>query len=345
MQNDMHNHRETTLSRSRLTRRLFAIAFGILAAGGLVLPGARAQTATYPSKPVRVVIPGGAGSGPDTLARILANKLSDLWGQPVLPDNVVGAGGNIGHEKVAKAAPDGYTLLVGMIGPMAINPSLQAGKLGFDPLKDFAPISMISRYPNMLVVNPSVPAHTLQELIAYAKANPGKLRYGTPGAGTTPQLSAVMFSQLAGIQMLEVPYKSSAQMTTDLIGGHIDLMFLNPPAVLPHVKAGALRVLAVTSPQRVPYASDVPTMAEAGVPGYELTSWYGLFAPAGTPTQVVDKINADLRKVMAMPEVHEQFVSRGDEPSADSPEQAGAFVRAEVSKWDRLIKQAHIKVD
>jgi tripartite-type tricarboxylate transporter receptor subunit TctC len=343
MQNNMHM--ENDVNRPVMTRRTFASVAGLLASGVLPLMASAQVTAPWPAKPVKLVIPGGAGSGPDTLTRIIAGKLAEMWGQPVVAENVVGAGGNIGHERVAKSPADGYTLLLGMIGPMAINPSLQAGKLGFDPVKDFAPVSMISRYPNMLVVHPSVPAKTLQELLAYAKAHPGKLRYGTPGTGTTPQLSAVMLSTLAGIQMLEVPYKSSAQMTTDLIAGHIDLMFLNPPAVLPHVKSGALRALAVTSAERAPYARDLPTMMEAGVPGYELSSWYGLFAPAGTPAQVVSKVNADLRKVMAQPEVREQFLSRGDEPAAGSSEQAASFVRAEIAKWDRVIRQANLKAD
>lgn len=319
----------------------------LLAALALPLAGVPvwAQGAPYPNKPVKVIIPGGAGSGPDTLTRVLTSKLADLWGQPVVPENVVGAGGNIGHERGAKAPADGYTLLLGMIGPMSINPTLQEGKLGFDPVKDLMPITMVSRYPNMLVVHPSVPARNLQELLAYARANPGKLRYGTPGAGTTPQLSAVMFSTMANVRMLEVPYKSSAQMTTDVIAGHIDLMFLNPAAVLPHVKTGALRAIAITSPTRQPYAPDVPTVTESGVPGFEVSSWYGLFAPAGTPPSVVAKINADLLRIMAQPDVREQFISRGDEPFAGTPEQAGTYLRGEISKWNKVIKSANIKAE
>lgn len=299
----------------------------------------------YPNKAVKVIIPGGAGSGPDTLTRVLTSKLADLWGQPVVAENVVGAGGNIGHERGAKAPGDGYTLLLGMIGPMSINPTLQEGKLGFDPVKDLVPITMVSRYPNMLVVHPGVPAKNMQEFLAYARANPGKLRYGTPGAGTTPQLSAVMFSTMANVKMLEVPYKSSAQMTTDLIGGHIDLMFLNPAAVLPHVKSGALRAIAVTSPSRQPYAPDVPTVAESGVPGFEVSSWYGLFAPAGTPPAVVAKVNADLLRIMSQPDVREQFISRGDEPFAGTPDQAGNYLKGEIAKWNRVIRSAGIKVE
>ena len=339
----MHqSHRN--ISRRLWVRCLLAAATGALAAqawGQTARPG---QEPAFPAKAVRVVVPGGAGSGPDTLVRIIANRLGTLWGQPVVVENVVGAGGNIGHERVARAPADGYTVLVGMIGPMAINPSLQ-DRLGFDPLKDFQAVSLVSRYPNILVVHPSVPARNLQELVALAKAQPGRLRYGTPGTGTTPHLSAVMMAQMADVKMLEVPYKSSAQMTTDLIGGHIDLMFLNPAAVLQHVKAGSLRALAVTSTSRVPYAPDLPTMGEAGLPGYEVTSWYGLFLPAGAPVALVSRLNTDLRAVMNQPDMREQFVSRGDEPAAGSPEQATAYVRGEVAKWARLIKDAGIKAD
>ena len=325
----------------RFNKRAFLVLS--LLTSALCLGSVNAQVPTYPNKAVKVIIPGGVGSGPDTLTRILTNKLADLWGQAVVPENIVGAGGNIGHERGAKSPADGYTLLLGMIGPMAINPSLQEGKLGFDPAKDLAPISMVSRYPNILVVHPSIPAKSIQELLAYARSNPGKLRYGTPGTGTTPQLSAVMFSIMANIKMLEVPYKSSAQMTTDVIAGHIDLMFLNPAAVLPHVKAGTLRAIAITSPTRQPYLPDLPTVTESGVPGFEVSSWFGLFAPAGTPASVIAKVNADLHKIMAQPDVREQFTLRGDEPFAGTPEQAGNYLKSEITKWNKVIKSASIK--
>ncbi len=232
-----------------------------------------------------------------------------------------------------------------MIGPMAINPALQGAKLGFNPVRDLQPISMVVRYPNLLVVHPGVPAKSLGDLIAYARANPGKLRYGTPGTGTTPHLSALMMSQMADVRMLEVPYKSSAQMTTDLIAGHIDLMFLNPGAVLQQVKAGTLRALAITSDKRQAYAPEIPTMAEGGVPGYELSAWFGLFAPAGTPAAVVSRINADLIKVMNLPDIQQQLVTRGDDAFFGTPEAASAYLRAEIAKWDRVIKAANIKAD
>jgi len=329
-------------ARRALLRHVAALSMATLALS--LVQTATAQNA-YPSKPVKLIIPGGAGSGPDTLARVITAKLAEQWGQAVVAENVPGVGGNLGHERAAKSAGDGYTLLLGMIGPMAINPNLHGTQLGFDPVKDLAPVSMIARYPNLLVVHPSVPATTLQELLAYARANPGKLRYGMPGLGTTPHLSGVMLSSMADINMLEVPYKSSTQMTTDLIAGHIDLMFLNPAAVLPHVKSGALRAIAITSKTRQPYAPELPTMIEAGVPDYEVSSWYGVFAPAGTPPAVIAKINADLLKVMAMPDVREQFSLRGDEPFAGSPEEAGQYVRAENAKWEEVIRASNIKRD
>lgn len=329
-------------------RKLFAATL-ILLMSALFGTAANAQSkmqseGTYPAKPVKLVIPGAAGSGPDTLMRILGNKLAELWGQPVVAENVVGAGGNIGTDRAAKSPADGYTLLLGMIGPMAISPSLN-DKLGFDPMKDFTPVTMVAKYPNLLVVHPSVPARTFQEFVAYAKANPGKLRYGAPGNGTTPHLSAVMLESMAGIKMLHVPYKSSAQMTTDILGGHIDLMFLNPAVVLPHIKSGALRAIAITSTSRAPYAPEIPTIAESGVPGYEVTSWYGVFAPAGTPQPVIAKLNADLVKVMALPEIRSQFIARGDEPSASTSEQFGSFLKSELAKWNKVIKQGDIKPD
>ncbi|MFN0164474.1 MAG: Bug family tripartite tricarboxylate transporter substrate binding protein [Burkholderiales bacterium] len=330
---------------SRRRRLLGALVLPMAATRSSIALAQAAASGPFPGRPVKVIIPGGAGSGPDTLARLLTAKLADLWGQPVIAENIVGAGGNIGHERGAKSPPDGHTLLLGMVGPMSINPSLQEGKLGFDPVKDFVPITMVSRYPNLLVVHPSVSAKSLQDLIGLAKASPGKLRYGTPGTGTTPHLSAVMFSGMAGIRMLEVPYKSSAQMTTDVIAGHIDLMFLNPGAVLQHVKSGALRALAITSPARQPYAPDVPTVIESGLPGYEVSSWFGMFAPAGTPPALVARLNTDLLKVMALPEVREQFAARGDEAFGGTPEQAGSYLRAEISKWQRVIRQANIRAD
>ena len=305
---------------------------------------AAADPAAYPSRPVKLVIPAAAGGGPDTLTRILAGKLSELWKQQVVSENVVGAGGNIGHERAARAAPDGYTFLIGMIGPMAINPSLQ-DKLGFDPQKDFAPVAMISRYPNILAVHPGVALRSLQELLAWGKANPDKLRYGEPGTGTTPHLSAVMLGNMTGMRMLRVPYKSSTQMLTDTLAGHIDMIFLNPAALLPHIKAGALRAIAITGATRAPYAPDIPTLIEAGLPGYEVTSWYGMFAPAGTPPALIAKVNADLLKVMALPEIRDQFIARGDEPAGGSAEQAGNYLRAEIAKWRDVIRQANLKVE
>lgn len=324
---------------------LFAAASVVLGASFSVYAQnqqAASGDSAYPARPVHIVVPGGAGTGPDTLTRILATELAKKWHQPVVVENVAGAGGNIGHARVAEASPDGYTLLVGMIGPMAINPNLHA-EHPFDPLKDLTAISMIARYPNMLLVNPQLPYKTVDDLIAHARQNPKSIRYGSAGVGTTPHLSGVLLSRLANVDMLHVPYKSSAQMTTDAIAGHIDIMFLNPPAVLPHVKAGKLRAIAITSRERAPYAPDIPTLIEEGVPDYELTSWYGLFAPAGTPQEVVQKINRDLVDVIAMPEIKAKFDERGDEPFAGTVKDANTFVASELERWGKIIKEAGIQ--
>ncbi|MEI6469448.1 MAG: tripartite tricarboxylate transporter substrate binding protein [Betaproteobacteria bacterium] len=336
---------DRNLNRVVFCLKQYLLLIGLVVTSGLAWTQSSTDPSNFPQKPVKVIIPGGVGSGPDTLTRLITAKMAELWGQPVVVENIAGAGGNMGHDRVAKAGPDGYTLLVGMIGPMAINPSLQEGKLPFDPIKDFQPISMISRYPNILVVHPSLPMKNLNELLAYARNNPGRLRYGTPGSGTTPHLSAVMLSTMADIKLLEVPYKSSAQMTTDLIAGHIDMMFLNPGAVLQHVKSGALKAIAITSPTRQAYAADLPTMIESGLPNYEVSSWYGLFAPSTTPKSVVDKINSDLIKVIRTPEMMQNFSVRGDEAFTGTVEQAGNYLKSEVNKWNRVIKAGNIRIE
>src|SRR5438034_5972010 len=254
-----------------------------LAAALLVVaaPVALGQVA-YPTKPVRLVVPFPAGGTTDLLARAAAQKLSEAWGQQVIVDNRPGAAGNIGAELVAKAAPDGYTLLMGTVGTHAINASLYA-KMPYDHVKDFAPVILVAGVPNVLVVNPSLPVHSVQELIAYAKANPGKLNFASSGSGTSIHLSGELFKVMTGVQMTHVPYKGSAPALQDLLGGQVQLMFDNLPPSLPQIKAGRLRALAVTSATRAPALPDVPTVAEAGLPGFEASSWFGVLAPAGTP--------------------------------------------------------------
>jgi len=326
------------MSRS-LVRTLRSVVTGALLA--VMAVGAHAQ-ASFPSKPVRMIIPAPPGSGPDALGRILGNRLSEAWGQPVVIENVVGAGGAIGHERGARAAPDGHTLLMGLIGPMSVTVHF-GEKMTYDPVKDLAPVKLLLKLANLLVVHPSVPAKNLSELIAYAKANPDKLRYGHPGSGTSNHLSAEQFNLMAGVKTSPVPYRASSQMTTDLIGGHIDIMFHNLPVVLPHVKTGAMRALAITSAQRNPAAPDIPTVAELGVQGYEVTPWYGMYVPAGTPRSVIDRLNADIGKALGTTEVTTWISAQGGEPGGGTPEQLAAFQAAETAKWGALVRAANIK--
>jgi tripartite-type tricarboxylate transporter receptor subunit TctC len=306
-------------------------------------PAAQAQT-RYPDKSVRVVVPAPPGSAPDFLVRLVGQKLSEAWGQPVVIDNVVGASGNIGTERVAKAPADGYTLLFNTIGPIAVNVSL-FDKLPYDPIKDLAPVSLVAKMPNILTVNPAVPVKNLAELIALAKKEPGRLRYGTAGPGTTQHLSGELLNTLAGIQLVGVPYKSSAQMTTDALGGQIEVLFHNAPVLLPHLKSGGLRGIAITSAKRSAAAPELPTMAEAGVPGFEITAWFGFMTPRGTPQAIIAKIHADVARIVASPEVHERILSQASEPVGNSPEEYAAFIDAEITKWRAVIKQANVKAE
>jgi tripartite-type tricarboxylate transporter receptor subunit TctC len=315
----------------------------VLAACMVVQPAAKAQT-RFPDKSVRVVVPAPPGSAPDFLVRLVGQKLSEAWGQPVVIDNIVGASGNIGTERVAKSAPDGYTLLFNTIGPIAVNVSLFE-KLPYDPVKDLAPISLVAKMPNILTVNPAVPVKNLAELIALAKKEPGRLRYGTAGPGTTQHLSGELLNTLAGIQLTGVPYKSSAQMTTDALGGQIEVLFHNAPVLLPHLKSGGLRGIAITSARRSPAAPELPTMAEAGVAGFEITAWFGFMAPRGTPQAIIAKIHADVARIVASQEVQERILSQASEPVGNSPDEYAAFINQEITKWRAVIKQANVKAE
>lgn len=333
------------MTRIRAAVRSLQHTIGMILAGVLVgaLPLAASGQA-FPNKPIRLIVPAPPGSAPDFLSRTVGAKLTEMWGQPILVDNVVGASGHIGTERVAKAAPDGYTLLFNTIGPIAVNINL-FDKLPFDPVKDFMPITLVAKTPNLLCVHPSVPVKSVAELVAYVKQHPGKVRYGSPGSGTTPHLSGELFNVLTGSSMVHIPYKSSAQMTTDTIGGQVELIFHNAPVVLPHVKSGALRGLAITSSKRHDSAPDVPTMIEAGIADYEVTAWFGILAPTGTPATVIGKVHADVVKVLAMNDVKERFVTQIAEPVGNTPEEFGAFIRAEITKWGKVVKQSKAKVE
>lgn len=335
------------MTRSRRTlapkRRLLTVA--VLAAGIVAATpfAARAQAA-FPSKPITIVVGFSPGGTTDTLARIVGQYMSRDFGQSVIIDNRPGAGGNIGTQLVARAQPDGYTLLMGTVGTHAINQSLYK-KLAFDPIKDFQPISRVALVPNLLVAHPSQPFKTVKELIAHAKANPGKINFASSGSGTSIHLSAEMFNQMAGTDMQHIPYKGSAPALTDLLAGQTALMFDNMPSVIGHVRAGKLRPIAVTTPQRSPALPDVPTIAEAGVPGYSATSWFGILAPAGTPAPVVARLNATILKALADPEVKKKFAEQGAEPHGEKPEQFADFIRSETAKWGQTVKASGATAD
>ena len=335
------------MTRSRVAsapkRRTLSLA--VLAAGTLALaPFAAQAQAAFPSKALTIVVPFSAGGTTDILARVVGQYIAKDLGQPVIIDNRPGAGGDIGAQMVARAAPDGYTLLMGTVGTHAINQSLYK-KMAFDPIKDFAPITRVALVPNLLVANPSQPYKNVKELIAYAKANPGKINFASSGSGTSIHLSGEMFQQMAGVEMQHIPYKGSAPALTDLLGGQTAIMFDNMPSVIGHVKAGKLRPLAVTTPQRSPALPDVPTIAEAGVPGYSATSWFGLLAPAGTPAPVIAKLNASVLKALQDPEVKKKMAEQGAEPNGEKPEQFAEFIRSETAKWGQTVKKSGATAD
>ncbi|MBD8544620.1 tripartite tricarboxylate transporter substrate binding protein [Oxalobacteraceae sp. CFBP 8755] len=327
------------MSRTFLsTRRTLTLA-AASALGLLALTPMAAQAQAFPTKAITIIVPFSAGGTTDILARVLGQFISKDLGQPVIIDNRAGAGGNIGTQLVARAAPDGYTILMGTVGTHAINQSLYP-KLAFDPIKDFAPLTRVALVPNLLVANPAQPFKTVKELMAYAKANPGKVTFGSSGSGTSIHLSGELFKQMAGVDIQHVAYKGSAPAVNDLLGNHIAIMFDNMPSAISHVKAGKLRPLAVTTAQRSPALPDVPTIAEAGVPGYEATSWFGLLAPAKTPAPVVARLNTSILKALADPDVKKKLLEQGAEPAGETPAQFAAFIASETVKWGKIVKQS-----
>ncbi len=323
---------------------LRALSALVTVAALVLAPVAGAQAPAYPAKPIRLVVPFPPGGATDILARAVAQKLTEAWGQQVLVDNRPGAGGNIGSELVAKAAPDGYTLEMGTVGTHAINASLYA-KMPYDHVKDFVPVILVAGVPNVLVVHPSVPVNTVAELIAYAKANPGKLNFASSGSGTSIHLSGELFKVMAGVQMTHVPYKGSAPAMQDLLGGQVQLMFDNLPPSLPQIKAGKLRALAVTSATRAPALPDTPTVAEAGLPGFEASSWFGILAPAGTPPAIVAKLNAEIARWLATPEAKEKMLALGANAVGGTPEDFARHIAAETAKWAKVVRDSGAKVD
>jgi tripartite-type tricarboxylate transporter receptor subunit TctC len=321
-----------------LNRTLLAAALALVA-----LPAA-AQT-DYPAKPVRIIVPFGPGGAADTLPRLLAQHLAPMWGQPVVVENRTGAAGNIGMEQGAKAPPDGYTLTSAPVGNLAINPHLYA-KLSFDVLKDFTPITLVASVQNVLVLNSAVPAGNLKELIAYAKARPGKLTYGSGGVGTQAHIGGEIFESMADLHLVHVAYKGVGDSVRDLLGGQIDMIFAQIPAVKPHIDSGKLRALGVASPQRSPALPSVPTIDEAaGLTGFQAVSWYAIVGPAGMPPAVVAKIQTDAATVIQLPEVRERLQGLGAEPVGSTPAQLSAAIKADYDRYGAVIKRLGIKAD
>ena len=325
--------------------KLLKTFIGTIALSGLAL-AAQAQTAAnYPNKPIRMIVPFSAAGTTDILARAIGQELTKAWGQPVVVENRPGAGGNTGADVVAKAPADGYTLLMGAVSPMAINVTLYYPKLPYDVVKDFAPVTLVATVPNLLVVHPSVPVTTVKELIALAKAKPGQLTFASSGNGTSIHLSGELFKSMAGVDMLHIPYKGSGPAITDLIGGQVNMMFDNMPSVLAQVKGGKLRAIAVTTRERSPALPEVPTIAESGLPGFDASSWFGIFAPAGTPKDIVAKLSAAVAKSLHTTEMKERLAGQGAVAVGNTPEQYSEFVKAEIAKWAKVVKASGAKID
>jgi len=304
-------------------------------------PAAMAQPATsYPERPVRMIVPWPAGGGTDIFARAISEKLQQSLGQPFVVENRPGVAGNLGAASVAHATPDGYTIILATI-TLATSPALYK-TLDYNAIKDLSPVTLIAGVPQVLAVNPAVPAKSVKELIALAKQSPGKLSYSSAGVGSPFHIAGELFKQSAGVDILHVPYKGGAPAVTDAIGGQVQMTFANLVAVLPQVKSGQLRALAVTSAKRSQAAPDVPTMAEAGLPGYEFTSWFGVLAPAGTPPAIVKKLNVEIVKVLKSPEISARLSKEGADLIASSPEEFAAYLKSETAKWSKLIKAAGI---
>jgi len=326
----------------------YSVVAGAVLAGGLVLsPGiSNAQTPadTYPSKAIRIVVPFPPGSAADIVARAVGMKLTERWGQQVIVDPRPGASGIVASEIVARSAPDGYTLIMGTAATHTINISLYP-KLPYDPVRDFAPIVLASLVPNVLAVHPSVPVKNVKELIALAKSRPGLLSYASSGSGTSPHLAGELFKNMAGVDILHVPYKGSPQALTDTISGQVTMQFAPMLTVLPHLKSSRLNGLAVTTAKRFSAAPELPTIAESGLPGYEATLWYGILAPQGTHRSIVLKLNKEVLGILALHEVRESLSRQGADTMSNTPEQFGAYIAAEITKWAQVIKTSGAKVD
>ena len=321
------------------------ILVGGLAALGMVAGTGHAQgQAGWPARPIRMVVPFTPGGSTDILARAIGLELTKAWGQPVVIDNVAGAGGSIGADKVAKSVPDGYTLLMGHIGTLAVNPSLYP-KLSYDPVKDFAPVAWVARVPNVLVVHPSVKASNVKELVTLAKSRPGQLNYGSGGNGSAANLATEYFKMQTGVSLVHIPYRGTAPAVTDLIGGQIQLLFTGAPAVLGQIRAGQLRALAVSSPKRLEALPDLPTVAEAGYKDFEADQWYGVVAPAGTPREIVAKLNSQINQALGSAELKARLSNEGAIATPSTPEAFGQHIVREIARWKPVIQSGRVRSD
>ena len=323
--------------RVNKTLLCIALAFGVAEV--------HAQSDTnYPSKPIRMIVPSAPGSGPDIMARAIGQKLTEALGQAIVIDDKPGAGGIIGSEAAAKAPPDGYTLIMSNAGAHTVNPGLYA-KLPYDPVKDFAPVTLVALAPNILIVHPTLPVRNVKDLIALAKAKPGELTFGSGGNGSTAHLSGEMFKTMAGINIVHIPFKGSPAAVIGVIAGQIALAIPNIPPALPHVRSGKLKALAVTTAKRAAGVPDLPTVAEAGLPGYEATAWFGVLAPAATPSQIIARLNAAIVKIAHAREMQERLTAEGADAVGNTPEQFAQIIKSDIAKWAKVIKASGARAD
>ena len=319
-------------------------AFALAVAATLAAAASGSSAQSYPNRPVRILVPFPAGAGVDIVARMLGLPLTDVWGQAAVVDNRPGAGGTIACELAAKAAPDGYTLLLGNISTFAMAPSLYK-KVNYDPVQSFAPITVVNTSANVLVAHPSVPAATTQALIALAKAKPGQINYASAGSGTSPHLAAELFKSMAGVDLVHVPYKGSPQALTDLLGGQTQIMFASLVSALPHIRQARLRALGVTSLKRAAALPDLPAISEAGLRGYDVSVWMGIVAPAGTPPAIIAQLNRQIAALLQSPDIRERLAVQGLEAASNSPAEFRTYIASEVRKWAVVIKQAGVVAD
>jgi tripartite-type tricarboxylate transporter receptor subunit TctC len=310
----------------------------------LAFSAAAQSSENYPLRAVRMIVPTAAGGAADNVARIFAQKLSEQWGQTFLVDPRAGANGNIGAELLAKSEPDGYTIMMGTIGVLAINKSLYKS-MGYDQLRDFAPVGQVVTFSLLLVTHPAQPFNNIPEFIAYAKANPGKINYGSPGIGGSPHMGMELLAKTAGIKIVHVAYKGAAAATTDVVAGQLQLMFSDPTAGLAHVRSGRLRALGVSGPARLPAAPEIPTIAEAGLPGFVVTSYLGVVAPTRTPAKTITKLNTEISRIAAQPDVRGRIDAMGAQIKTGTPEEFGALIRSETARWAKVVVDAGLKAE